>query len=357
MERNSIATGLATLMFALSAGTSHRAYAFGEAINGYPNWSERVLLEWLNRARSDPQADLAGCSSSTCAEKACYTSAVPPRYLIDDLEHSSRFHSTAMMLNTFFSHPTQCTLKTNIDSLYPATCDGSASCMCTQGALTTNQSLWTDPFTRIGYFGQANVAASEIIAAGYSGPNDTFYNGWLYEPSSNAACGEHDNQDNGHRFIILYNGFGENAGAGYVPRSGSAPYQSYATMDFAGTAPAHPKIPSGSHYPQQAATVDAWANWYDTAAPILHQINVDGVCSNMALTRGSATNGAYHATISGVGTGCHRYLFTFTDSGGHVVHYPTTGSLAIGNGSAQCPDWSSTAPTSCDDSIFTDDFE
>lgn len=47
-----------------------QASAEGEAVNGYPNWAERVLLEWMNRARSDPQADLAGCPSGNCKEAA-----------------------------------------------------------------------------------------------------------------------------------------------------------------------------------------------------------------------------------------------------------------------------------------------
>jgi hypothetical protein len=219
--------------------------------------------------------------------------------------------------------------------------------------LTTDMSTWTDPFVRIGYFGQGG-AAGEIIAAGYNGPDATFY-GWEYETASTASCGF--TEQNGHRYLILTNGFGENAGGGYVPRTNSAAYSSYATMDFAGTAPAHPKIPSGAHYPEQATSVDAWVNWYDTAGPKTHQINVDGVCSDLSLTRGTVNNGAWHATIGNVGTGCHRYFFSFTDSNGQSVIYPSTGSLAIGNGGAQCPDWSSTAPIPCSDVIFANGFQ
>jgi hypothetical protein len=128
------------------------------------------------------------------------------------------------------------------------------------------------------------------------------------------------------------------------------------TVDFDGEAGSNPKIPSGSHYPQQAASVDAWVNWHDSAAPSAHTINVDGVCSNMTLARGSATNGAWHAQVTGVGSGCHRYVFAFKDSAGNAVVYPTTGSLAIGNGSAQCADWIATAPASCVDAIYSNNF-
>ena len=30
---------------------SVRAYADGEEVNGFPNWEERVMHEWTNRAR------------------------------------------------------------------------------------------------------------------------------------------------------------------------------------------------------------------------------------------------------------------------------------------------------------------
>src|SRR3569832_1313106 len=59
-------------------GSQRVARAEGEAAGGFPNWSERVLLEWINRARADPQADLAACPSGNCAEKSCFTPQ-PPR--------------------------------------------------------------------------------------------------------------------------------------------------------------------------------------------------------------------------------------------------------------------------------------
>lgn len=339
---------LLVLAFVLVAPFAH---AEGESVNGFPNWSERVLLEWMNRARSDPAADLAGCTPASCAEKACY-SPVAPRHADPDLLHSSRFHAAHMAINNYFSHPSQCTLVANIANAYPQSCNGSASCSCTQGALTTDQTKWTDPFTRIGYFGASG--SGEIIAAGYPGPDATFY-AWLYEPSPTATCGY--SGANGHRYLILTDSGDPLAGAGYA-QGGS--YGTYADMDFGypGT-PGTSKIPSGSHYPQQAATVAAWANWYDTNGPSAAKINIDGVCSDMQLSRGNASNGAWKFTANNVGTGCHRYNFQFKDSAGHAVLYPTTGSLAIGDGSAQCPDWSAAAPPVCagTDLIFANGFD
>jgi hypothetical protein len=111
-----------------------------------------------------------------------------------------------------------------------------------------------------------------------------------------------------------------------------------------GAAPA--QIPSGSHYPRQGTTVDLWANWYDTAGPKRVRVVVDGLCTTMALERGSQENGAWHAKVTGLSNTCHRYWFSF-DS----VDYPTTGTLGIGP-AGSCADWSSDRPAmdpSCSD--------
>ena len=61
---------------------------------------------------------------------------------------------------------------------------------------------------------------------------------------------------------------------------------------------------------------------------------VDGHCVSLSLKRGTPQNGAWSATVSNVGSGCHRYYFSFIDSTGAEVTYPATGSLGIG-----CADW------------------
>ncbi len=143
------------------------------------------------------------------------------------------------------------------------------------------------------------------------------------------------------------------AGAGQIVGAGRA------VIDFGSGSSTTSKIPSGAHYPQQAASVDAWANWYDTAGPSVTKLDVDGVCSDMSRARGTQSNGAWRLTVNAVGSGCHRYFFAFKDSADNEVLYPTNGSLAIGDGSAQCPDWSSAAPAGCArfDRIFANGFE
>ena len=197
--------------------------------------------------------------------------------------------------------------------------NGTASCSptCTS---------WS---SRVGLFGTS--PSGEIIASG-SDPNGAFYQ-WLFESFSPTTCAYVQGPPtNGHRWNILMAG----PAVGYGAGSGAS------VGDFGGSAAAA-KIVSGSHYPRSGATVDAWANWHDTAGPNQALINVDGTCTAMMLGRGSVTNGAYHAQLTGTGTGCHRYFFLFHDSTDAIVTYPTTGSLGIGP-AGTCADWDSTRP-------------
>lgn len=315
------------LMVAVSAARS--AFAEGEAIEGFPNWAERVLLEWNNRARSDPQADLAACSPSACADKACYA-PIAPRHANVNLLHSARFHAAHQSINGYSDYPTHCTLDANIGTTYPQSCSGAASCSCSGGALTADPSSWTQVFTRIAIFGGSG--GGEVNSIGLTDPDSAFY-ATFYSPDASSTCPSLTSRNAMLAPDTL-------AGAGAYLSGGA----SHMVMDFGNGAAGTGKIPSGSHFPQQAAAVDAWANWYDSAGPSLAKINVGGVYSNMTLDRGTQTNGAWHASVSGVGSGCHRYVFAFKDSGGADVFYPTHGSLAIGDGSVQCPDFSYVEP-------------
>lgn len=289
----------------------------GESINGFPSWSERLILEWINRARVDPQAELAPCGVA-CSEKACYAPVAPLTWS-EALNHSARFHAAELAKQQYFGHDSHCTVVQNINALYPVGCDGSASCACVGGASTCASGGCTTWVARVSLFGAA--PAGEIIA-GTGDPNYAFYL-WLYEPNNDLSCGF--GAYNGHRYLIL-------SSAGSVGIGVS----SQAVGDFGGGGAAY-KIPSASHYPQQAASVDLWANWYDNAAPRSASAVVDGHCVAMTLKRGTPGNGAWSAPVNGVGNGCHRYYFSFIDAAGAEITYPATGSLGIG-----CEDWNST---------------
>jgi hypothetical protein len=293
----------------------------GEAVNGFPNWAERVIHEWMNRARVDPQADLAGCGAA-CADRACY-SAMPPLYWSEALNRSARYHADEQSKQGYFAHDSHCTIVSNIDALYPAGCDGSASCGCVGGTSSCPPGACTSWAQRIGLFGAG--ASGEIIASA-SDPDQTFYL-WLWEYANGSTCSFGGSA--GHRWLIL-----ESMGSVGVGVSGQA------VGDFGGSTSSY-RIASGSHYPQQAASVQLWANWYDANAPRSAAAVVDGRCVSMSRKRGTPQNGAWSATATGVGSGCHRYYFSFIDSTGTEVTYPATGSLAIGTGAA-CPDWDAT---------------
>ncbi|MEP7156130.1 MAG: dockerin type I domain-containing protein [Betaproteobacteria bacterium] len=305
------------------------ATATGESTNGFPSWQERVIHAWINRARSDPQFEMAACGAA-CGESACYTAKAPLSYSLP-LNRAARFHSDEQLRQNYFAHDSACTVVSDISSKYPATCDGSASCACVGGVKACSPTCTTFG-PRVSLFGAS--PSGEIIASP-TDPNQAFYL-WLFENSLPATCAF--SSSNGHRWLIL-------TSTGAVGAGVSGP----AVGDFgSGSAPA--KIPSGSHYPRQAASIDIWANWFDTLAPSVARVNIDGACTAMTLKRGTAQNGAFSATLTGLASGCHRYYFEYKDALGAAVTYPTTGSLGIGP-AASCPDWDVARAVTCD--LFT----
>ncbi len=327
MMRGRLGFWVGAVAAALGSLTSFDAHATGEAINGFPNWQERVMHEWTNRARCDPQVEMQLCGSA-CSEGACYTPQAPLPWM-QELNHAARFHSDEMNQQNYFAHNSICTVVSNINTLYPGSCTGAASCACVGGTDTCSPTCtaWNQ---RVALFGAS--AAGEIIASS-TDPNSAFYQ-WLYEPYNSTTCGYNQGPPtNGHRYNILMSGPAVGYGAGPGPSVG----------DFGGSG-TKTKIISGSHYPRSGASVDAWANWVDTAAPSGSMINVDGNCTAMTLTRGTGTNGAYHAALSNLSTSCHRYFFLFHDSANNLVTYPDTGSLGIGPANS-CADWDTSRPT------------
>ncbi|HWL85662.1 MAG TPA: CAP domain-containing protein, partial [Polyangiaceae bacterium] len=310
------AAAFGAALLAISA-FSQTASAYGEEKNGFPNWAERVIHEWTNRAHADPQAELQSCPGNDCAEKSCYSPIAPVAWS-EAVNHAARYHSDEMLAQDFFDHPSKCSIVTNISSIYPASCKGAVSCAC-QGATQTCSGACPGPSQRMSLFGASGGAENIAYYTGGGDP-DGIFKLWIDEASSTTEC--KFTGANGHRWNLLTNK--GSVGVGVVNGS-----KYMATMDFSGDG-SPPKIPSGSHFPRQSGSVDVWANWYDGAAPKSSMVNVDGRCTAMSRARGSDTNGAYQATLTSVASGCHRYFFRFTDSSGAAVDYPTTGTLGIG---------------------------
>ncbi len=324
------------------------AHAVGEEIGGFPSWGERVLHEWTNRARVDPQLEMTACGAA-CGDHACYA-PLPPYTWSEGANHAARFHSDEAELQNFpgLDHSSHCVVKPDIGTTYPTTCTGIASCACVGGCECTatppNPTCGTACVEsgfgeRVSLFG---ISPRFEIMASASEPNAAFYS-WLYESYPSVAapggCGYSQGPPtNGHRYALLDGTSGMAGAIGFGLRGSQYPVGDLTTGS------AIPKIPSGTHYPRQAASVEAWANWYDALGPMQALVNVDGTCTPLVKTRGlTAGNAAYKASIAGVGSGCHRYFFNFKDSSGTTVTYPTTGSLGIGAEGA-CADWDSTRP-------------
>ena len=137
-----------------------------------------MLLVYVNRARADPAADLAGCGS-TCGESACYSQVAPLDWALG-LNRSSRFHSANLEYANKFQHDSPCQLVTNIASLYPptGTCMGDASCACVGGTFT-GTTTWD---TRIGYF-YSNGTLGENRSARFHGANFQYAGAFQYDSS------------------------------------------------------------------------------------------------------------------------------------------------------------------------------
>lgn len=305
------------------------ALAVGESIAGFPNYTERVFHQLANRARVDPQLELAECGPN-CSEVACYAPTSPLLHS-DPLNRAARFHADEQFHQGFFAHTSICTVADDIAATYPAQCDGSAACACV-GGVSMCMPECSAAMARVGKFGVQY--GGEIIISSTT-PEISFYS-WLFEDAGgDPTCGF--TLMNAHRFLLLTGGDAVGFGAS----------NGFTVGDFGSPGTAH-KIPSGTHWPREGTSVEVWANWYDFAgAPQKARVNIDGTCTDMQLARGTPDNAAYTVMLDGLAPGCHRYYFQFVDGAAQPVTYPTAGSLAIGPADA-CPDFSDERPKDCD---------
>ncbi len=297
----------------------HVTSAVGEPEDGFPNWSERVIHLLVDRARADPQTELADCSG--CPEAACYTPQPPLRWS-HELGRSARFHSANQTSCSTMTHTSPCTLVSDIGVLFdPGACDGSASCACQGGTCgCADPSPCTDTWSRIGLFGGSG-SGENVASGGANSPQNTFYM-WLYENYDKTTCGfDYGPPTNGHRYNILANS-GPGLGVGCTG--------SYCTQDFGGPADAGNKIVVGAHYPK-TGTVDFRAHWYDPTggAPNQAMVNVDGTCHAMTKERGVNDDNATYLFAGLSISSCSHYYFVFKDSSDNWVTYPESGSFTV----------------------------
>ncbi|MBU1243993.1 hypothetical protein KKD52_17460 [Myxococcota bacterium] len=286
----------------------------GEPQNGFPSWYERFIHVMVNRSRADPPVDLAACiNSGACPDGVCFPTPLPAMGWDYNLARAARFHAANLTATGCgMMHNSPCQLVSNISDLYPGSCDGSAACACSGG--TASCSGGNDFASRLSLFG-ASPRAENIAWLG--DPFDVFY-AWLHENASTGTCAW--SMENGHRWNIL-------GDAGTIGVGGQG---GYTVQDFSYGGPST-KLVVGAHYPESGSSVDFYASWYDTAAPSLATVDVDGTCTPMTVERGTGGNVVYKITQA-VGAGCHRYAFVFKTSGGTRERFPSTGAFGIGCG-------------------------
>jgi hypothetical protein len=300
----------------------------GVPINGFPSWSERMIHVLVNRARSDPAADLADCTN--CLEAPCYTSQPPLEWNVD-LARAARFHAANLTSSGCgMQHDSPCELEVDIGTTYPDTCDGTVDCACVEGTIScSGDSTWD----RLSAFGISTGYRGENIAS--SGDPFTIFYVWLWESTSSSSCDW--TMENGHRYNIL-NGNYTHIGIG---QDGN-----YTVQDFWQTTTDSQKIPSGAHYPETGTSIAFRANWIDTQSPQTAMVNINGSFYAMQVERGSGGNVSYLYETE-LENDCTQYYFHFVDSNGGITTYPGEGSFGV-----NCNyDWNDTRPVSAFDTI------
>lgn len=296
--------------------------------DGYPNWAERVMQVHFNRSRAEPTGDPKACLQSTVR---------PPLLDAWELDRAARFQSTNLAKTGCFQHDSPCLLVSDISARFPpyGTCDGSASCACTNAPQCLSDcpaSLCTQTFERVALFGMSGTG--EIIARGQRSPRAA-HRSWMMSA--------------GHCAIIL----------GSATRVGTGWFENHWTGNFgSGTAPTGPVAgghevgtSNGQFLSSTAQTVEFRVNVHDPAgAPKAVTLNVAGSCSAMTLERGTDTNGTWLATASLAGPECRRYAFLVEDAGGTVRRLPESGSYGLGTSTTGCPDWDSAPGPACGES-------
>ena len=315
-----ILRALTTLtLIGLFLSTTGQAWAYGEPVDGFPSYYERIIHVFTNQARANPYESLAGCSN--CPDRSCFdtTPLSPLQYSLPH-NYASRFHAQNLTeTGCGMMHDSPCDLVSNIGDLYPGSCDGSASCACQGGSASCSGIGFS---ARLSLFGAS--ARAENIA--WKGDPLAVFNAWLWESTSDGTCSW--SMSNGHRWNIL---------SSNTSSLGVGGFGGYTVQDF-GAESINQKILAGAHYPETGTEVEILVNWYDNAAPGLALVNIGGSCQPLSLKVGQSANGTYSADAQV--SGCTRYYFIFEDSAGNEIHYPTTGSFGI-----NCTeDWDSSRP-------------
>lgn len=261
--------------------------ALGEPTDGYPSYTERVVLYLTNRARTEPDA---------FNPDEPYDPSAP---LVFDLElaKAARFHASHIVDANCFceDHSSCCELERDGDG---ATCTTAVS-GC--GAMSAGErvGLWSPSYS------------GENMAQGYMTPQAAV-EGWIF------SSGHWQNMNNPSHTEL-----------------GAGNFQTAWVQDF-GSGGATEVIGDGIHFSQgQGTTFGTTYYQRGTGGPQTALVIVDGECHDLDVAYGTPEHGAFETTVT-LDPGCHRYYFHFTDGAGEDHTYPDFGSLGVGVGE-DCP--------------------
>jgi hypothetical protein len=278
---------------------------YGDKVNGFPNWQERVILTLTDACRMAPlQYRNMYIGSSYSILLANDYPAVPPVYWNLALNESARFHAIEMADTCGLTHNS---------------CNGDAF------------------NTRIQFF-YANKSSTlgEDIASGYSDPVATMSQ-WLLDeqngvvPADLSMCGA--SRCDGHRWNIMNKSYKE-MGAGYA--YGPQQYNYFWCQDLAGGKPeSNCPIVSAVHVFPSTGTTSFLANYYDTLGkPENGSLYINDQKTVISLMLGTDSAGTYGVSVTKTNA-CRSYYFVFTDAKGVAWRYPATGDL-VTSGEGNC---------------------
>ena len=264
------------------------AFGYGEPDDqGLPSATERSLHFFTDRLRVAP--------GHTDDLFSGY-SPVPPLAYNYDLGAAARFYADDMAENGCFPPD-------------HSSCDG------------------TSFETRVSGF-YAGQPIGENIASGHATPHGTVFEGWLYS--------------DGHRDNMLSDSWNE-IGTGFPTDDPSRIWvQDFGGGGFSG----QPIATSGTHRPLEPGTggpLDYFLAVYDPEGqPQDVHVIKEGVCHPMDDDRGSAGMSTFVLEDNSGEPRCIPYYFKVERVNQEVVFYPTTGSLFVPVGNADCEDWQET---------------
>ena len=266
--------------------------AYGEKVDTYPTMEERQIHLFTDMLRVEPDAfwDVEG-------EYA----PVRPLVYNRDLNRAAFAHAHDMHTNGFFDH----------DS-YDGTSMGD----------------------RVTEYYPSYTAIGENIAMGQETSYVAVFHSWLHS--------------DGHRENMLSSMWNE-LGSGYT--TDGTGYGQWYVQDFgARSGVEEPYLTSGIHWPEHPTVgepVTFYVAFYDPdgAEPHKVQVAIENACVDMELEYGEPSMGIYaYELVEVQAESCVPYKFIVTFPGGDEVMMPTTGSLVMLAGDANCDDYSEDPP-------------